>query len=69
MLLSKRWFVLNGDTVVNHIVWDGSSGWSPPEGHTLVAEEEGSEVNVGWRLVNGEWIAPPEPEPLPVDDV
>lgn len=67
MLLSNRWFVLDGDLVVNQIVWDGSSAWSPPKGHTLIAEEEGSPVTVGWRLIDGVWVEPENPIiPVPI---
>lgn len=46
---------------VNAIAYDGESPYDPGEGVTLVKWDEFVRPWVGWRLVDGEWIAP-EPE-------
>lgn len=52
----NRWFLMCDNTVVNVIVFNGGD-WSPPEGHTIMQEVEG--VGIGWKLIDGNWIAPP----------
>lgn len=61
----NRWAVIENDTVVNVIVWDGSE---PAEISGEVVEiDANSPLAPGYRRVNGEWIAPPAPEPHPID--
>jgi hypothetical protein len=48
--------------VVNIMVWDGMPPWTPPEGHIAVVIPENSKAGIGWTYVDGEFIAPPEPE-------
>jgi hypothetical protein len=48
--------------VVNIMVWDGKPPWTPPEGCIAVVIPEGSNAGIGWTYVDGEFIAPPEPE-------
>jgi hypothetical protein len=40
------------DKIVNMIVWDGESPWSPPEGHTVHLYPFG-DAQVGWTWNNG----------------
>ena len=42
------WAVIDGDTVVACVVWDGESAWSPPAGTTLVSLAEHPHVGIGW---------------------
>lgn len=44
-MLLNRYFVMQGDVVVNLIVYDGG-GWNPPEGCHIIPEVEG--VGIGW---------------------
>jgi hypothetical protein len=49
--------------VVNVVVWDGLPPWAPEYGQIAVVIPEGSNAGIGWTYVDGEFIAPPEPEP------
>jgi hypothetical protein len=42
------WAVIDGDTVVNTVVWDGQSDWSPPEGTILESLADWPHVGLGW---------------------
>jgi len=42
------WAVIDGDTVVNTVVWDGVSDWSPPEGTILESLADSPHVGIGW---------------------
>jgi len=42
------WAVIDGDTVVNTVVWDGESEWTPPEGTLLESLAEWPHVGIGW---------------------
>lgn len=50
--------------VENKFLWDGTeeSGWFPPEGRIAIQSDV---AQVGWKYLNGEFIAPPEPEAIP----
>lgn len=48
--------------VENLILWDGVTDWSPPEGCIAI---ETDIAQIGWSYVDGEFIAPPEPEVPP----
>lgn len=50
------WAVIDGGVVVNLIVWDGETDWSPGAGLTVVSAEPG--VAIGWTW-DGERFAPP----------
>jgi hypothetical protein len=47
--------------VVNVIVWDGVTPYEH-DGMTLLPADDHPGVWVGWRFVDGEWVAPPEPD-------
>jgi hypothetical protein len=49
--------------VVNIMVWDGQPPWEPGDGQIAVVIPENSSAGIGWTYVDGEFIAPPEPEP------
>jgi hypothetical protein len=59
------YLVIKDNTVINTVVWDGVSDWTPPEGTTV--ELAPAHVGIGWTRVDGEWVAP-EPPPAPVED-
>lgn len=54
----------DGTTVQNVIVADSKEIAEEVTG--LSAVETDGQPWIGWTLVDGEWIAPPEPEPEPV---
>lgn len=63
----KRYAVVDPDgNVVNSVLWDGESKWSPPAGHTLIQHDQ---AGPGGRFEakgkNGELeYVPPPPESL-----
>ena len=59
------YLVIKDNEVINTVLWDGVSDWTPPEGTTV--ELAPAHVGIGWTRVDGEWIAP-EPPPAPVED-
>ena len=61
----STYLVIKDNKVINAVVWDGVSDWTPPEGTTV--ELAPAHVGIGWTRVDGEWIAP-EPPPAPVED-
>jgi hypothetical protein len=42
------WAVIDGDTVVNTVVWDGQSGWTPPDGTIVESLADWPQVGIGW---------------------
>lgn len=56
MLLNK-WLVIQDDTVINIIVWDGVSAWAPPDGCTIIPAEDQT-ICIGWKIVDNVWVAP-----------
>jgi hypothetical protein len=61
MKKTMRYAVIDSSqTVVNAIAWDGKSRWQPPSECVVVEMPE--TAGIGWTYVNGEFIAPPEPE-------
>jgi hypothetical protein len=53
----------SANVVINVIIWNGMPPWTPPEGCTAAQIPEGSFAGIDWIYVDGEFIAPPEPEP------
>ena len=54
---------INADgLVVNAIVWDGQTEYTPADGLTVVAVPDGVGAGPGWTYDGTNWIAPP-PEP------
>lgn len=59
------WAIVDTQTnlIVNMITWDGVSQWSPPENCIAVEHTEAMDVaSIGWSYIDGQFIAPPEPE-------
>ena len=42
------WAVIDGDTVVNTVVWDGDSAWTPPDGTIIESLADWPHVGIGW---------------------
>jgi len=42
------WAVIDGDTVVNTIVWDGEADWTPPDGTIVESLADWPHVGIGW---------------------
>lgn len=59
------YLVIKDNKVINTVVWDGVSDWTPPEGTTVELAPAG--VGIGWTRVDGNWVAP-EPAPVAVED-
>ena len=53
---TNRWAVIEGDSIVNVVVWDGQSDWSPPEGMTLASLADHPHAGIGWDYVDGEFV-------------
>ena len=61
----STYLVIKDNKVVNTVVWDGESDWTPPEGTTVELAPSG--VVIGWTRVAGNWVAPEPPTP-PAED-
>ena len=44
--------------VVNVIIYDGVSPYTPPVGQYLLSETETPGIAVGWKKIDGVWTAP-----------
>ena len=51
--------------VINVVIWDGKPPWAPPQDCMAVAIPKGNSAGIGWTYANGQFIAPPQPEPKP----
>lgn len=47
-------------SVESVVIWDGESDWAPPEGFEAIQSDE---AGIGWTYVDGEFVAPPAPQP------
>ena len=53
----KKYAIVDSETnVINIIVWDGLTEWTPPEGCIAVVIPEGSSAGVGAFYIDGEFI-------------
>lgn len=55
-----RCAIIHGVTVVNVIIWDGVTDWTPPQG--CQTEACGDAVSIGWTY-DGESFAAPMADP------
>lgn len=61
-----KYALVNADgLVVNAIVWDGQTDYTPADGLTAVSIPDGVKAGPGWTYNGTDWIAPP-PDP---DDI
>lgn len=59
----KTWALIENNVVVNVIVWDGESEWTPPDGQALVdLTGIDPEPGPGWLYENGAFSPPPLPD-------
>ena len=61
----KTYLVIKDEQVINTVVWDGVSDWTPIEGATV--ELAPAHVGIGWTRIAGEWVAP-EPAVSPAEE-
>jgi hypothetical protein len=57
---AKRYAVIDGNNVVNVILWDGDADWSPPEGTQTVELGDTAAVGPGFTYDGNAFIAPPK---------
>ena len=62
MTIANYAIVENG-TVINTVVWDGVSEWSPPSGSTAHPLPAGSPVGIGWTFDGEQYSAPAQTTP------
>ena len=66
----NEYALVSKNKVVNTVLWDSVSQYSPEPGSELIAIPEGVAVGIGWGYKNGDWIAPePEPTNMTVQEV
>jgi len=53
--------------VINVVLWDGETDWSPPEGATVI-KINGSGAGIGWTYKDGDFIQPTTPA-IPEEDL
>ncbi|HCB1432775.1 TPA: tail fiber assembly protein [Citrobacter braakii] len=53
--MSKTYAVIKNNTVVNVVLWDGESEWSPDNGVAILADNG---VGIGWSYSDGVFTAP-----------
>lgn len=58
----KNYAVVEDELVINIVLWDGKSDWSPGAG---IAVPAGDDVGIGWSYKKGKFTPPPIPEPSP----
>lgn len=59
--------IVENTKVINTCAWDGLTEWSPPEGTQAIEIPEGVIAGTGYDYINGQFIAPPLPDPLPAE--
>lgn len=59
--MENAWAVVHDETsqIVNAVIWDGVSDWSPPPGHSVYRAWP---VYIGWLWNNGEQVDPNPPD-------
>ena len=58
-----KYIIVDADGLItNAIEWDGEAEWSPPEGCTAIASEDGGP---GDSYIDGVVVLAPVPEPVP----
>jgi hypothetical protein len=57
----NKYAIVLEDQVLNVVVWDGESTWTPPAGATLV-EVTGVPCGPGWTYTLGAFVPPELPQ-------
>lgn len=64
----NEWAVIEGGVVVNTILWDGESDWTPNENQIAVeipdVPEGNQHAGIGRKYSDGTFIAPLSPEEI-----
>jgi hypothetical protein len=61
----KKYAVVNSENVVvNMVLWDEASQWSPPDEHIAVKAEDVA-CGIGWTHNDGAFVQPEEPLQTP----
>lgn len=63
--MSNRYAIVQSNTVVNVIVWDGESPWTPPEGTEAIHAPDGCGIGDIYNGVGFDPASPPPPPPEP----
>jgi hypothetical protein len=63
--MSKTYAVIENNTVVNVVLWDGKSEWSPDNGVAIPAADG---VGIGWSYADGVFTAPDIPDQVKSHD-
>jgi hypothetical protein len=56
--MDKYWVINKDGFISNCIVWDGISPYDASD-NTLLSCTDNPDINFGWSLVDGVWVAPP----------
>lgn len=56
--MSIQYALVENGIVVNVVLWDGESEWTPPTGQQAVTIPDGSEAAIGWTY-DGTNFTPP----------
>lgn len=59
--------IVKDSVVINTCAWDGVTFWEPPAGSESVELLQGVTAGVGYEYINGQFIAPPQPDPIPAE--
>lgn len=66
MVNPMNYALLNSRKVItNVIVLDDIAAYTPPKGFTLLPVPESSGAGIGWTYIDGQFVAPAAPEPVP----
>lgn len=61
-----RYAILEGNVVVNVIVWDGETLYPESDATRFIGE---TDVGIGWSIVDDQWVPPDRPEePMPEEE-
>lgn len=55
---------VENDEITNIIIWDGIEKYNPGREIELFELPSDTNINIGWKRIDGVWTAPPEPLPL-----
>ena len=59
----SNYAIVENGTVVNIVIWDGETDWTPDGGHTAIEINEKDVVAIGYTVANDEFVAPVQPAP------
>lgn len=59
----QNYAIVESGFITNIIQWDGEAVWSPREGQTAIEIKDGIDAAIGYSVVDGDFVAPLQPEP------